>query len=361
MSYVPPKSWQCNPLNTSKYLKLDKDERMFFKVTTKIEDDAELDQHILDIQAQAYKCVWIVSNVVSEFPLLFVEYHVQVLTLCSGQQIFPYPCIRIFGFTRCVGFEFTTRRANALPANVDNFDPDCRIRISRLPAYKHFLKLGRQRKNPIFIDLGCAFGSDVRKAIVDGYPIESSLATDLHDGLYKEGHALFRDTPTTFSVPFIQGDVFDPNFLAIAEHLPMYTVPTEPVPSLTGLTSLNPLRGHVSAVYMGKFLHVFDEAGQAHIAKALAGLLSPEPGSILFGVQGALEERGPFTPAGSDWTMFCHSPESLGNLFEDVFGGPGAIKFESRVVEEPGGPTYFGTWPGNQKPFTCQEWSVTRL
>lgn len=55
MSYVPPKSWLCNPLNTSKYLKLDKDERKFFKLTTKIEDDVELDQHILDVQAQAYK------------------------------------------------------------------------------------------------------------------------------------------------------------------------------------------------------------------------------------------------------------------------------------------------------------------
>ena len=54
MSYIPPKSWQNNPLNTSKYLQLDEDERKFFKVTTKIEDDAELDQHILYVQAQAY-------------------------------------------------------------------------------------------------------------------------------------------------------------------------------------------------------------------------------------------------------------------------------------------------------------------
>ncbi|KAM5536370.1 hypothetical protein V8D89_009968 [Ganoderma adspersum] len=304
MSYIPPRSWLCNPLNTSKYLKLDKDERTFFKATTKIEDDAELDRHILDVQVQAYK-------------------------------IFPYPCIRIFGFTR--------------------------IRISRLPAYKHLLKLGRERENPVFIDLGCAFGSDLRKAIVDGYPIESCLATDLHGGLYKEGHRLFRDTPTTFPVPFVQGDVFDPNFLTIAQPLSADALPRAPTPALTGLTSLNPLCGHVSAIYMGKFLHVFNEAGQAHIARALAGLLSPERGSLLFGVQGAVEERGPFTPAGSDWTMFCHSPESLGKLFEDAFGGPGTVRFESRMVEEPGGPTYFDTWLGNEKPFTCQEWLVTRL
>ncbi|KAI0716164.1 hypothetical protein C8T65DRAFT_125382 [Cerioporus squamosus] len=302
MSYVAPKSWEI-PL-VSKYLQLDEDERAFFKATTKIDDDAELERHILDVQAQAY-------------------------------QIFPYPCIRIFGFTR--------------------------IRISRLPAYPEFLKLGRERPNPIFIDLGCAFGSDVRKAVLDGYPVESCLATDLRSGLYKEGHALFRDSPETFPVPFIEGDVLDPGFLDIQEPLTTATAPTDAPPELSTVTSLNQLRGHVSAVYMGKFLHIFDEAGQAQIAHALAGLLSPEPGSMLFGVQGALPESGPWKPTSSDWTMFCHSPESLGRLFEEAFGGADKIRFQSRMITEPGGPTYFDTWPGNERPFTCQEWSVVRL
>ena len=182
-------------------------------------------------------------------------------------------------------------------------------------------------------------------------------------GLYKEGYDLFRDTPDTFPVPFLQGDVLDPAFLAPTSP-PSNASTTAPinVPALKSLTSLNPLRGHVSAVYLGKFMHVFDEPSQARIVRTLAGLLSPAPGSLLFGVQGALAQGpGPFTPSGSDWTMFCHSPESLGKLFEDAFGGPGMVRFESRMVEEPGGPTYFDTWPGNEKPFTCQEWSVTRL
>ena len=53
MSYVPPKSWEI-PL-VSKYLQLDDDERAFFKATTKLDDDAELERHILDVQAAAYK------------------------------------------------------------------------------------------------------------------------------------------------------------------------------------------------------------------------------------------------------------------------------------------------------------------
>ena len=53
MSYTAPKSWEL-PL-VSKYLQLDPDERAFFKATTKIEDDAELERHILQVQAQAFK------------------------------------------------------------------------------------------------------------------------------------------------------------------------------------------------------------------------------------------------------------------------------------------------------------------
>ena len=53
MSYVPPKSWEI-PL-VSKYLQLDDDERAFFKAMTKLDDDAELERHILDVQAAAYK------------------------------------------------------------------------------------------------------------------------------------------------------------------------------------------------------------------------------------------------------------------------------------------------------------------
>ncbi len=53
MSYVAPKSWEI-PL-VSKYLQLEEDERAFFKAMTKINDDAELERHILDVQAQAYQ------------------------------------------------------------------------------------------------------------------------------------------------------------------------------------------------------------------------------------------------------------------------------------------------------------------
>ena len=164
-------------------------------------------------------------------------------------------------------------------------------------------------------------------------------------------------------MPFVAGDVFDPAHLETVP--PFYAPPETPVPQLNTLTSLNPLRGHVSAIHASLFFHLFDEEKQLQLARKLAGLLSPEPGSVIMGAHGGRPEKGLRTevmrPNSHGITMFCHSPESLGRLFEHAFGGPDKIKFESRLITEPGGPTYFDTWPGNQKPFTCQEWSVVRL
>ena len=196
-------------------------------------------------------------------------------------------------------------------------------------------------------------------AEVRGRYCVEALLTQLA-GLWEQGHVLFRSTPASFPVPFIEGDVFDRSFLDVGPPFAKGSHPTDSAPALSEVKSLNPLRGHVSAVFMGKFMHLFDEAGQRHIAAALAGLLSPEPGSMIFGVQGALPERGLFVPTNTGWSMFCHSPDSWKELWEDVFG-KGTVEVKSRLVTEPGGPDYFETWPGNTKPFQCQEWSVTRL
>ncbi|KAI6140579.1 hypothetical protein BKA82DRAFT_4209955, partial [Pisolithus tinctorius] len=51
-------------------------------------------------------------------------------------------------------------------------------------------------------------------------------------------------------------------------------------PDLSTLTSLNPLHGHYSIMYASHSMHIFTEKQQVHLGYALAGLLSPEPGSL---------------------------------------------------------------------------------
>lgn len=75
-----------------------------------------------------------------------------------------------------------------------------RFRIVKHPAYEYVLKLGRERKNAILLDLPCCsklklphrfwlyniilstVGCDSRIIIADGYPSENVIAADLHGG-----------------------------------------------------------------------------------------------------------------------------------------------------------------------------------
>jgi len=97
----------------------------FFKQQTGIDDNDELKIHLLSVQAEAY-------------------------------DVYPYPCIRLFSWAR--------------PG------------ISRLFPYQDLLKLGREREGAILLDIGCCFGTDVRKAIVDGFPLRNVVTSDLHQG-----------------------------------------------------------------------------------------------------------------------------------------------------------------------------------
>jgi len=296
-----PKAWVL-PLN-EKYYTLDEEEEAFFKAQTRIDDADELKRHIIAVQTKAF-------------------------------EIYPYPCIRIFEFAR--------------------------LKMSRLPAYGQFLKLGKERKGAVFIDLGCCFGNDVRKAVHDGYPVENAIATDIQNGLWDLGHEMFRSTPESFPVPFIQGDILDPSFLQAVHPFTKDSPCTTPAPALNAVTSLNSLRGHVSAVFSGAFYHLFSETDQERIARAFACLLSHEPGSMLFGVHGGRSEKGFFQPTGSEYKMFCHSPESWKLLWEDIFG-KGVVEVKAQLRREIGGDDFFDMYPGNKHPYYVMEWSVTRI
>ncbi|KAE9399597.1 hypothetical protein BT96DRAFT_820362 [Gymnopus androsaceus JB14] len=297
----PNNTWFL-PLD-EKYYNLDEEEKHFFKKETGIQDDDELKKHIITVQNKAF-------------------------------SICPYPCIRIFEFAR--------------------------LKLGRLPAYEQLLKLGREREGAILIDLGCCFGNDIRKAIQDGYPVQSTLATDLHRGLWDLGHEMFKSTPQSLPTPFIEGDIMSPDFLSPVPPFTKDAPPTRTIPSLDTITSLNDLRGHVSAVYTGAFFHLFSEMQQEQIAHALASLLSPEPGSMLLGVHGGKSTKGMWSPTGYEYKMFCHSPDSWKELWERIFGKAN-VEIKAQLRREIGGDIFFDMYPGNKDPYHVMEWSVTRL
>jgi SAM-dependent methyltransferase len=97
---------------------------------------------------------------------------------------------------------------NKLRAHVKAFIED--IRASKLHVYRciqtvRFLQSKIQKTKSYeeiikridsieVADLGCAFGQETRRLILDGIPAKKITALDLHDGYWKLGQTLFMDT-----------------------------------------------------------------------------------------------------------------------------------------------------------------------
>jgi len=217
----------------------------------------------------------------------------------DAYKVYPYPCIRGFRFAR--------------------------LKISRMPAYPLVLELAKNRSGAIFLDIGCCLGAEVRKVIHDGWPMSHAIATDLHAGFWDLGHKLFRTAPETYPAKFLAGDAFDDAHLS----------PTAPMPSgpppVASVNILTELRGHISVIHASSLFHLFDEEKQFELGKRLAALLDPRPGSFIFGSHGAMPVKG--QRPGTFTKMFCHSPESWTQMWEERIFGKGQVRV-STVLKE---------------------------
>ena len=115
----------------------------------------------------------------------------------------------------------------------------------------------------------------------------------------------------------------------------------------------------MSAVSVCSVFHVFDEAEQRQLARAIAGLLSPEPGSMVIGVHSGRPEKGTFVTrvGGRNVSTFYHSPESWTRLWDGELFVEGTVTVEANLVET-------GGWDFQDSEadrYWFLVWSVTRL
>ena len=168
---------------------------------------------------------------------------------------------------------------------------------------------------------------------------------------------------------FVQGDLRDPAFLGAAKS--ETTQSTAAPPSKIALKdirieSLNSLHGHVTIILADLFFHQLKEDEQAAVARSLASLLSPEPGSMIFGNHTALPQAGNWSPSPrpgeteSKMKMYCHSPETWRKLWEDIFAED-KVEVQVTLSGYGEGTDMRGTFPWNTNPVYELEWSVTRL
>ncbi|KAF8732671.1 hypothetical protein AX14_004106 [Amanita brunnescens Koide BX004] len=236
-----------------------------------------------------------------------------------------------------------------------------RLRLIRQSAeYRRILQLAKERKDAILLDVGCCFGNDLRKAVADGWPVENVIGFDLRKEFWNFGHDLFLDTPETFPAGFVAGDIFDPSM--IVPRSPFY-MPDLPLltahapPELRSLTSLTPLQGRASAIFLCAFFHLFDEAKQLQLARQLASLISPLPGSVIFGAHITMLVNGMRNlESAPSSKAFCHSPESWKELWDGIVFEKGTVSVETGVKLLDRGPGR-----GIQDKTVWMSWGVTRL
>jgi len=113
---------------------------------------------------------------------------------------------------------------------------------------------------------------------------------------------------------------------------------------------LNDLHGKLTAIHASSIFHLFSAEQQASLVRAVAALLSPEEGSIVFGSHAALPKQGVVRDEvfGMIVEVYCHDPESWNKLWEDA----GPFKTETFLTEvvRPDGET---AW--------MMAWSATRI
>ncbi len=170
------------------------------------------------------------------------------------------------------------------------------------------------------------------------------------------GHELFKTSPETYPAAFLAGDILDSSIIAPRD--PFYTTPDASRPSLLVLSSLTPLQGHVSAIHASAFFHLFEEETQLQIARRLATLLSPAPGSVIFGSHGALPTKGQRHEhmSGMTTTMFCHSPQSWQELWDGQVFAKGTVRVEVDLQMSNRSDLAL-----KETPFYWLVWSITRI
>lgn len=112
--------------------------------------------------------------------------------------------------------------------------------------------------------------------------------------------------------------------------------------------SLNPLRGHLSAIHTSAFFHLFNKDKQIIVARKLASLLSALPGSMIFGSQNGSQIPQEAMKRGKP--SYDHSPESWKKMWtEELFENSEATVFQVEA----------GLGVGRDEDILF--WTVTRL
>lgn len=162
-----------------------------------------------------------------------------------------------------------------------------------------------------YLDLGCAFGQDIRLLVADGVASEQCYGSDLRLDFLELGYDLFCDRET-LKTKFIEGDVFNAD------------------------SELRDLEGEVDIIDASSFFHLFSWDQQKLVARRVVKLLRPRRDSLLVGRQVGSTLPGEYVRRDGNGTRYRHNIESWRRMWTEVGEETGVqVKVDGRMSEMP--------------------------
>ncbi|MDI1493410.1 MAG: hypothetical protein OHK93_005199 [Ramalina farinacea] len=155
--------------------------------------------------------------------------------------------------------------------------------------------LSRLHEGAAYLDVGCCLAQDIRKLAFDGAPTTNCIGIDLEPGFFTISEALFRDEGC-LSARFFQADIFQSDD-----------------------TLLTDIRGSMDVVHASSFFHLFGLPKQRQVARTIAKVVRPQPGSLVLGLQIAAAGEAETIPVFSEGEpTYCHSLVTMQALWDDT-------------------------------------------
>ncbi|KAL2826215.1 hypothetical protein BDW59DRAFT_161054 [Aspergillus cavernicola] len=197
--------------------------------------------------------------------------------------VFPYACIGQFSFVE--------------------------LSIAASPCYPEMLE--RVKKGHKLLDLGCAFGQELRQLIFDGAPPENLYGSDIQQDFLNLGYELFLDRTTLPEFQLIAADILDKQSALFTR-----------------------LAGKLNIAYISLFLHVFDFETQVSVAENVLDLLAAEPGSLIVCRVTACRDQNVLTATKGRMPYYYHDLASWERLWDQVARNTG-LKLSIDTWEQP--------------------------
>jgi len=168
-----------------------------------------------------------------------------------------------------------------------------RLSLSSYPSYPRILSSLKQDPSTTLLDVGCCFGQDMRKLVLDGVPPTQIVGLDLVPKFNELGKELFRDG-NKLEFQFYARDVFDDT------------------------ANWEPLQKRFDFLHITSFLHIWNWDGQIKAAERLVKLVRSKPGSLLVGSGLGTTVSGEFPNLEGTGTNFRQSDESFARFWKEV-------------------------------------------